>query len=145
MADNALLTPPALTLTYPSSLGSNVFVQDIDHVLDVSAYDQIDMQYFLYTTVGGSNVDFTLLTSMQRTDKLDGWEPLGTFTLTYAGSAAVSKPVSFPLPVLSTTTLSTLPTPLLRYVRWQVELVGFSGGTQSATIAIQGLVRRKAL
>jgi hypothetical protein len=35
-----------------------------------------------------------------------------------------------------------LPTPLLRYVRWKIEFVG---GVTAATVAILGLVRRKAL
>ncbi len=142
MSDLLPLIANASTLTTPGNISTYVFAQEIEHVVEVSGYDAIDAQFFLYNTVGGTDVKFSLLTSMVRSEKLDGWASLGEFLLAYTGGAVVTKPVAFPLPVLADTTLDTLPTPLLRYVRWKVTLVS---GTTSATVAILGLVRRKAL
>ena len=142
MADLLPLIANASTLTTPGNISTYVFAQEIEHVVEVSGYDQIDAQFFLYNTVSDTDVKFSLLTSMIRSEKLDGWVSLGEFQLSYTGGPVVTEPVTFPLPVLSGTTLGTLPTPLLRYVRWKIEFVG---GVTAATVAILGLVRRKAL
>jgi len=142
MADRLPMTEGAVTLTEPGNVSTHVFVQDIELVVDVGSYEQFDLQGFLYALVGGGSVTITILTSMIRKDDLAFWKPLGSLSLSLGtGGAPSSDAVTLPLPVLSTTTSADLPTPLLRYVRWKVELTTAT----SATIEILGLVRRKSL
>lgn len=79
MADFLPLIANASTLTTPGNIATQVFAQEIEHVVEVSGYDQIDAQFFLYNTVGDTDVKFSLLTSMVRSEKLDGWVSLGEF------------------------------------------------------------------
>ncbi len=142
MADTLELTLGATTLTEPGNVSTHVFVQKTDFV-DVSGYDQIDPQFFLYGVTGSGSVTFTLLTSMHPEDDLSRWKELGSLTLSLgANGEPASDALTLPLPVLATTTSTTLPKPLLRYVRWKVE---FTGTVTSAQIEILGLVRRRSL
>lgn len=142
MSDTLELTQRGTTLTEPGNVSTHVFVQKSDFV-DVSGYDQIDPQFFLYGVTGSGSVIFTILTSMHPKDDLSLWQELGSVTLTLgANGEPASDAVTLPLPVLATTTASTLPKPLLRYVRWKVE---FTGAVTSAQIEILGLVRRRSL
>lgn len=56
MADILQLIEMVLTLTGPGNVSANVFLQDITEVVEVSAYDQIDAQVFLYALESGGSV-----------------------------------------------------------------------------------------
>jgi hypothetical protein len=142
MADTLELTQGGATLTEPGNVSTHVFVQKTDFV-DLSGYDQVDLQCFLYGVTGSGDVIFTLLTSMHSKDDPSLWQELGSLTLTLGSNGEpASDAVTLPLSVLATTTATTRPKPLLRYVRWQVE---FTGTVTSAQIEILGLVRRRSL
>ena len=135
MADLLQLTPLALHLT-----GATLFLQDIKTVVNVSEYDQIDLRYYLYTLENPGEAVFTRLTAMTNEED-DDWEPMGSITLPpMSGSTPTSKSMTFPQVVLAT--MTEAPTPLMRYIRWQIEL---TSGATAATIQLTGLARRKAL
>lgn len=119
--------------------GSDLFVQPLAEALDVGTYDQLDLQFSLFSLEGGGGVTFSILTSMQNKSDGDEWEVLGTVSLPISGVPAF-RATTFPTPILATTT--TVPVPLLRYIRWKVVL---TGGATAATVQIQGIARRKAL
>lgn len=137
MADILQATGKGLTLKYPSpNADPGTFLQPLGEAVDVSAYDQVDVQFCLYTVDTGT-VTFHLLTSMQNTGDGDDWESLGS--VAFSSGAPAFKSVTFPSPILAST--STAPTPLLRYVRWKIV---FSSGATLATVQIEGMLRRKA-
>ena len=139
MADILQLIEMVLTLTGPGNVSANVFLQDITEGVEVSAYDQSDAQVFVYALESGGSVKVTLLTSMLRDEKLDGWEVLGEVSLALAtGGAPSHKSVTFPAPILATTT--DAPVPLLRYLRWMIE---FTGGATRASVRLLGMLRRR--
>lgn len=139
MADILQLSGKGLTLKYPSpNTDPNTFLQPLAEAVDVSAYDQVDVQFCLYSADAGT-VTFHLLTSMQNQSEGDDWESLGSVPLTLSGGNPAFKSVTFPSPILAATTIA--PTPLLRYVRWKIV---FSGGATLATVQIEGMLRRKA-
>lgn len=118
--------------------GSGFFLQDLSQVVDVSAYDQVDIRFTLHSVDTGK-IDFYLLTSMQNKSEGD-WEALDSAVqLPVSGSPPAYRTKTFPSPILSST--STPPVPLLRYLRWKVV---FAAGATIATIQIEGLLRRKA-
>ena len=77
MADLIRITGGAIVLTGAGP----IYLQPLAQVLEVSAYDQLDVRFYLHTLTGGGSAKFDLLTGFDPKSE-DDWEPLSALPYT---------------------------------------------------------------
>lgn len=117
-----------IRLTPQPTRQSTTATQDIDEVLDVLSYDQLDLFLQAYSLEGTSSPTAVIVveTSMQReSDDNNLWKTLVTFA-TINGSNQADK--------------QTATSGVLRYIRWRITTL--SGSSPAITFVITGAGRR---
>ncbi len=117
MADEFTLTPQPVRLTAATS-------QQLKDALDVSAYDRADVLLWVAAIEGTASPTATvrILTGMQ-VESENGWVVAGTFTAVTASNTALALAI----------------TGLLKYMRWELSVLGGTG--PSVTFVVSGMLR----
>ncbi len=116
-----------ITLASNLAITSSNALQSPQDAVDVSAYDQLDLQLALLYIDTGS-IDFVIETSMQNKSDDGSWVNVGS----KSGVNSVPKWESLSIPGTSL---------LFRYVRYRITL----NTASNAIISITGMARRRSL
>jgi hypothetical protein len=127
--------------------GSSVLQPLLERAMDVSAYDQLDLQFVIHSIDNVAGVKFTMTTAMilsniddaginqptlSNTPSNSSWSSIGqTAVLAPALGKSMWYGMSFPAA-----------TPMFRYLRYRAELQAGTG-TTSMTFSILGMGRRR--
>ena len=146
MAETFLITPPVVAVPGSATTVSAALVSELRVAIDISAWDEIDIQFNLATIGGVSSVpvlrvDF--LTAMQRDVEDESWNIFSdsptpdSVLFSVGGSAALWK--QFRVPSASGGGTGK---PLLRYLRYRAWFTTV-GSAPTATFSASGIGRRK--
>lgn len=144
MAEPFVITPsPIIVDSTPTSLGT-AMVLDLRLAIDISRWDEIDIQFGLLSIGGVSGspvlrVDF--MTSMTADQEDPSWDMFASAPDSLLYTVASGTPVwqVFPLPTASGTGTGK---PLLRYLRWRAWYTT-AGTGPSASFVAYGIGRSK--